>query len=86
MKSVSSDSLELVCIAVSYSVESTSAQGICCPITMMTSHKFLPVFNIEARRVIQSKPIAKIYLYFFGSVSHFLGYHLHQHCVPNTGQ
>lgn len=78
-----SDNLELVCIAVSYSVVSTSVQGTCCPITMMISHKFLPVFNIEARRVTQSKPTAKIYLYFFGSVSHFLGYHLHQLCVPN---
>lgn len=80
---VSSENLEFVCVAVSYSVVSTSVQGICRPITMITCHKFLPVFNIEARRVTRSKPTAKVYLYFFGSVSHFLGYHLHQHCVPN---
>lgn len=79
------EDLNLVRTAVSYCVESTSIQGSCCPITMMTSHKFLPGFNIRARGVFQGKMTVRIYLYFFGSVSHFLRDHLHQYCVPNSG-
>lgn len=35
-----SGNLNLACTVVTYLEESTSIQGICCPVTMMTSHKF----------------------------------------------